>query len=386
MAPKKDPTSNDNEKPSTNIDQDLEKQIEAQHLFKQLSKNNVKPPSEHKFWNFQPVPKLDEKIEQTETPGPIDKIKTIEEIQKEPYKLATGFEWCETDITDEKVLEEVYSLLNENYVEDDDNMFRFDYSRSFLQWALKPPGWLKQWHVGVRASKSQKLVGFITAVPATICIYDQPIKMVEINFLCVHKKLRDHRLAPILIKEITRRVNLTGIFQAVYTAGKVLPKPVAQCRYYHRSLNPKKLIEVGFSHLAPRMTIARTIKLYKLPEDAELKGIRACQAKDVPSATKLLNKYLSQFQLKSIFDEHEFAHWFLPKDGIVNCYVIEDPNTHEITDMTSFYTLPSTIIGNAQYKSLKAAYSFYNIATSVPLISLMKDALTFAKKRKIRCV
>ena len=37
-------------------------------------------------------------------------------------------------------------------------------------------------------------------------------------------------------------------------------------RYYHRSLNPKKLIDVGFSHLAPRMTMARTIKLYKLPD------------------------------------------------------------------------------------------------------------------------
>ena len=33
--------------------------------------------------------------------------------------------------------------------------------------------------------------------------------------------------------------------------------------YWHRSLNPKKLIEVGFSHLGARMTMARTIKLYK---------------------------------------------------------------------------------------------------------------------------
>jgi glycylpeptide N-tetradecanoyltransferase len=49
-----------------------------------------------------------------------------------------------------------------------------------------------------------------------------------------------------LIKEITRRVNLLGVFQAVYTAGVVLPKPIAACRYYHRSLDPKKLIEIGF--------------------------------------------------------------------------------------------------------------------------------------------
>lgn len=55
--------------------------------------------------------------------------------------------------------------------------------------------------------------------------------MVEINFLCVHKKLRSKRVAPVLIREITRRVHLTGIFQAVYTAGVVLPKPVGTCRY-----------------------------------------------------------------------------------------------------------------------------------------------------------
>lgn len=55
-------------------------------------------------------------------------------------------------------------------------------------------------------------------------------KMVEINFLCVHKKLRSKRVAPVLIREITRRVNLQGIFQAVYTAGVVLPKPVGTCR------------------------------------------------------------------------------------------------------------------------------------------------------------
>lgn len=55
--------------------------------------------------------------------------------------------------------------------------------------------------------------------------------MVEINFLCVHKKLRSKRVAPVLIREITRRVHLEGIFQAVYTAGVVLPKPVGTCRY-----------------------------------------------------------------------------------------------------------------------------------------------------------
>lgn len=60
--------------------------------------------------------------------------------------------------------------------------------------------------------------------------------MVEINFLCVHKKLRSKRVAPVLIREITRRVNLQGIFQAVYTAGVVLPKPVGTCRWVSEDL------------------------------------------------------------------------------------------------------------------------------------------------------
>ena len=57
------------------------------------------------------------------------------------------------------------------------------------------------------------------------------LSLAEVNFLCVHKKLRSKRLAPVLIKEVTRRINLTGIFQAVYTAGVVLPKPISKCRY-----------------------------------------------------------------------------------------------------------------------------------------------------------
>jgi glycylpeptide N-tetradecanoyltransferase len=96
--------------------------------------------------------------------------------------------------------------------------------------ALKPPGFKREWHVGVRAAKSGKLVGFITAIPATVRAWRQSFTSVEINFLCVHKKLRAKRLAPVLIKEVTRRVNVLGVFQAVYTAGAQLPTPVASCR------------------------------------------------------------------------------------------------------------------------------------------------------------
>lgn len=329
---------------------------------------------QYQFWSTQPVPKMDEKITVS---GPIEPDKSISEIRQEPYSLPSGFMWDTLVLDDPLVLKELYTLLTENYVEDDDAMFRFDYPPQFLKWALQPPGWRKEWHCGVRVCKSSKLVGFISAVPAKLCLYDSVQTMVEINFLCVHKKLRSKRVAPVLIREITRRVNLTGIFQAVYTAGVVLPKPIGTCRYWHRSLNPKKLIEVKFSHLSRNMTMQRTLKLYKLPEQTKTPGFRKMVSSDVPKAKSLLLEYLKKFDLVPMFSEDEFRHWFLPQPGIIDSFVVETDG--EITDIVSYYTLPSTVMHHAVHKSLKVAYSFYNVSSKTPWIDLMTDALISAK-------
>lgn len=54
--------------------------------------------------------------------------------------------------------------------------------------------------MGVRARVKGNLVAFITGIPSTVRVDKDAIPMVEINFLCVHKKLRSKRLAPVLIK------------------------------------------------------------------------------------------------------------------------------------------------------------------------------------------
>ncbi|KAL7976570.1 hypothetical protein Chor_008519 [Crotalus horridus] len=190
--------------------QDIQRAMELLSACQGPAKNiDEATKRKYQFWDTQPVPKLSEVIT---SHGAIEPDK--DNIRLEPYSLPQGFTWDTLDLSSAEVLKELYMLLNENYVEDDDNMFRFDYSSEFLLWV----------------SSNRKLVGFISAIPAHIRIYDSEKKMVEINFLCVHKKLRSKRVAPVLIREITRRVNLEGIFQAVYTAGVVLPKPVATCR------------------------------------------------------------------------------------------------------------------------------------------------------------
>lgn len=332
----------------------------------------------HQFWDTQPVPKLSDSWSDVKS-GPIDPPKKVEDIRKDPYPLPSAFEWVTCDLTDDAQLQEIYDLLNENYVEDGDALFRFDYSAEFLRWALTPPGYNPEWLIGVRATSSKKLVGFISGIPAEMSVHSDTMKMAEINFLCVHKKLRSKRLAPVLIKEVTRRVNLCDIWQAAYTAGVFIPRPVSTCRYYHRSLNPKKLVEIGFSRLAPRMTLARTIKLYKTLEEPKTKGFRAMKESDIDQVHRLMQTKLTGFKLHPNMTRDEIQHWMLPRSKVVYSYVVES-DKGEITDVASFYSLPSSVLGNDKHKTLFAAYQFWTVANSVSLTELSQDVLCMAQQ------
>lgn len=270
------------------------------------------------------------------------------------------------------------------------------------------------------------------------------ISAVEINYLCVHKKLRSKRLAPVLIKEVTRQCHLKGIFQAIYTAGVVLPTPVSTCRYaffsqlftifdmvasyYHRSLNIPKLVDVRFTYVPRSMTLARMVRQNKLPEKTTLKGLREIEEKDVPEVDAMFKKYMARYDMAPLWKIDEVRHQFLSGRGegerdtkslggrrkgqVIWTYVVEvsssdmhslylfthdvlqHPESGKITDFFSFYSLPSTIIGNTKHGILEAAYLFY-YATDVAfqekadeaalkkrLEALVGDALILADQAK----
>ncbi|KAI8903717.1 acyl-CoA N-acyltransferase [Gorgonomyces haynaldii] len=204
------------------------------------------------------------------------------------------------DIDAPEQLESIYILLLEKYVEDD------------TETALKPPGFNHQWHLGVRVVSNKKLVGFIAGIPVDLKIRGNKQHLVKINYLCVHKRLRSKRMAPVSTKEITRRVNLTGTFQALYTAVSLLPKLFTKCQYFHRSLNPEKL--------------------------APLSGLRPMQVKDAKPVQQLLHQYLEQFAVTPQFSEEDVQHWLLPRDGVIYSYIIEEEG--QITDSHLFYYAP----------------------------------------------
>lgn len=338
---------------------DLMKMLGQQQAPSITSNLKPKPIEQYKFWKTQPVLTPDTPVDDE---GPIEN-KTIDEVRKVPQNLPEGFEWTIIDVNDQPQLEELYELLYGNYVEDEDEQFRFRYSPEFLRWALLPPGWYEDLCIGVRVSASKKLVASISGIPTALRVRKNTLDLVEINFLCVHKRLRSKRLAPVLIREITRRVNLKGIWQALYTGGTILPTPIATCRYYHRSINWPKLYDVGFAYLPPNSSEQQEVARLALDDEPKLPGFRQMTEQDLEPVLKLLTSYLSKFDMAQVFTIEELRHWLLTAPSVVHAYVVEKEG--KITDFVSFYGLESTVLGKAKYSSVNVAYTFY-YATDAP--------------------
>ncbi|KAH8818790.1 N-myristoyl transferase [Flagelloscypha sp. PMI_526] len=372
-----------------------------------LGGHNKKDMGAHKFWSTQPVPQLNEGPPIDD--GYIEPSVPHDQVRQEAYPLPKEYEWSTVDIREPEQSKEVYNLLSLHYVEDDDASFRFQYSAEFLQWALQAPGYHKEWHVGVRVASTKKLVAFISGVPMTLRVRGKTFIASEINWLCIHKKLRSKRLAPVLIKEVTRQVHLKGIFQAIYTAGVVIPTPITTCRYHHRSLNIPKLVEVRFTHVPRSMTLARMIRLHQVDNKPSLKGLREVEEKDVVGLAELYTRFMSRYDMWPVMTLEEITHNFVSGKGrgklgaeagrpgrrqgqVTWTYVLEDPQTHKITDFFSFYTLPSTIINSPRHGVLDAAYLYYyatdiafsqdEAALKARVSTLISNALVIANNAK----
>ncbi len=142
------------------------RKVYAKKHFEELMKK-------HEFWMTQPVPKPEAMIkgEMANIQGALEK-KTKDEVPKDPYPLPENYQWDIIDTDDEKQLEELYVLLCEHYVEDDDGYFRFNYSKEFLRWALNPPGYEKDMLIGIRNTQTKDLVCFISGIIINLKVSD----------------------------------------------------------------------------------------------------------------------------------------------------------------------------------------------------------------------
>lgn len=296
----------------------------------------------------------------------------------DPIIFSQNFVWHNLDLNNPIDLDELHELLGNNYVSDITNTFYLHYNKDFLRFALQTPNYKSEWHLGLRLkTKPAQLVAFVSAIPICLSINQIPTKSVEINFLCVHQKLRHMKLTPILIKEITNRILRSQIHQAVYTIGTVKTIsniPISLTRYYHKLLNPKKLAYVGFVKLNKKLTLTQLNKLNKLSPINKKINLRLMEKKDCPQACELLDTYLKKFKLHMMFDLTEFEHWFSTRPDVIETYVVENSDA-VITDLISYYILPTVITNCPKYPVLKVAYLWYVVANSTSLNELVQSLL-----------
>jgi hypothetical protein len=84
--------------------------------------------------------------------------------------------------------------------------------------------------------------------------------------------------------------------------------------YYHRSLNIPKLVDVKFTYVPRSMTIARMVRLNKVPVRPCL-ALREMEAKDIPEVAELYSRYMDRFDMATDMTKEEIEHTFLSGRG-----------------------------------------------------------------------
>ena len=275
------------------------------------------------FWDKQPVPQDGENYEGGKE---IEKERVVVET---PHELPEGFVWCEPE------LKEAHTLINEYYVCDE--TFRLSYSLDTFKWAAEAPGYK---NIGIRENDTNDLIGYISSVPINVRVENKNMKMVQINFLCVHPKHRTKGFAPILISEIKRIANTNDVWQAVYTAVTKIPTPITKSSYWHRFLNVKNLMKTGFYK-----TDRSREKYFEVRGNSQF---RQMKSKDVPKVTRILQNYFKKFKVAPVINKEWVKHWILP----IHSYVSDEND-----DFISFYEIPYDRVDGTG--TIKQAYAFH---------------------------
>jgi hypothetical protein len=262
------------------------------------------------YWIDQPID-----ISKTDT-----EIKIIDKniLKKKKENLPDGFRFKTLGLN---YLEEIYGLLNNHYIEDEQHIIRLTHSKDFIYWYLKyiPAGFI------VGLTFKNKLVGLVTATFIDMVVYEKEIKVPYINFLCIQSKIRKLGLAPFLMDEIKERLCKINMTYAIFTGTKLITKSFCATKDFVVPINYPKLKEIGF--LMEDLTL-----IPKLDSNP----LHLMVASDIDSVVPKLNKFMEKFSVKPFFTNESAHHFLLPKKNILYSFVNRN-NKGDVTDFISVY-------------------------------------------------
>ncbi|KAI5190206.1 glycylpeptide N-tetradecanoyltransferase [Nematocida minor] len=272
---------------------------------------------EHAFWSKEPLGKKqtdfkDSKKEQTTTKDAQQKIV----VDGAPGRDTSELSLRTVEIPSE--LSSVTALLMNHYIEDSTASFSLQYSQEFLKWQLSSPSVFPGWNVGMY--DGSELVGFISAAAINIRIKESRPKTAVVNFLCIHKEYRKRRLAPVLIKEVTRRVNEEGIYTALFTSGEKLPYIFTRSRYYHKILRKGDLVESGFCHPEDVSNITKDM----LSQDSPTVHFRKAADSDLPHIFEMYCDKYSKMDISANYTYEQFEYYVYNRDRVSDLLISDD--------------------------------------------------------------
>ncbi|KAH9385532.1 glycylpeptide N-tetradecanoyltransferase [Nematocida major] len=260
---------------------------------------------------------------------------------------AAGLDIRTVDIACE--LSAVASFLMDHYVEDAEARFRLQYSPEFLRWQLESPSVFPEWNIGM--FDGSRLVGFISAAAIDIKIKESTPKTAVVNFLCVHKDYRKRRLAPVLIKEITKRVNLKGIYTALFTSGDKLPYIFTRSRYYHKILREGDLVESGFCDQEDIDKITESRMIF---QDSPTVHFRPAQESELPGVYEMYCSKYKDLDISASFTYEQFKYYVYGDGrGLSRLLVSEDAS-----EFVSFFHLSTRSVDSKV--PIETAYLSYH--------------------------
>jgi glycylpeptide N-tetradecanoyltransferase len=326
----------------------------------------------HKFWNTQPILSPNEIVTKDSYIEPPKQQKSLIEQHILPEK----FDWMNVDMTIDSDVSKVSTFINKYYINVDKNQkFIGSYTPEYLTWMYG-----KSNHIGVCVIVKQTaaIVGFIIGKVVKTQINKNIMDIVDVNYLCVHPKLRSKRLAPELIKELTRQFNLKGYNSGFFTTTEPLQTPFATPMKYTRAININNLIETNYMTFDPKINIKDIKKTLKLPEKPS-DGFKKLDTSHINQAHTNFNKYSEKYNFYPIFTLEEFKHIFY-NNKFVTTYVYEDKDGN-VSDFISYYTTLAHNINDN--KMIKKANLFYYTCLNETQYRLIREMLIVARNNGI---
>jgi glycylpeptide N-tetradecanoyltransferase len=225
-------------------------------------------------------------------------------------------------------LDQIYMLLNENYISDKTNILNYTYGKDFVKWYLR----LAHPDLIIGITYHKLLVGLVIGV----MVQTGTSKIPYINFLCVHHKFRKRGLSKKLIQELETRLEKMEMKKGVF---QLTSSQIGKSSLF-TSL-PNSVLQIpDIAHYAIPINYAKLKKLEFVTEEMKTEELvsnplHLISQLDLKEITYRLNTFTSKVPLRIHFDGTSANLYLKPRKNI--CYSFAKYSDVTPTDFINVY-------------------------------------------------